>query len=74
MKSGICPKCKSYAVVKVQLGKVVPDNSYYTKVIKSDGFIPKLAVAERYICCDCGYTEEYFKQEDLREIKQKYER
>ena len=74
MKSGICPKCKSKNVVEVIERGVYPDGSYYTKVIKSGGFIPKLAVPDRYICCDCGYTEEFFRQEDLREIKEKYER
>ena len=74
MKSGVCPKCKSRNIIKVDCHRAFPDGSYYTKVIKSGGFVPKLAIPDRYICCDCGYTEEFFRQEDLRELKEKYER
>lgn len=53
-----CPKCNSTEVVEV-LGQRfsqqnVPLNTWQTKI----------GIQDRYICCNCGYTEEYTRLND----------
>ncbi len=49
-----CPKCQSYDVIEVVGHK---HNQY--QIISLTKWGLKNAVLDRYICADCGYTEEY---------------
>ncbi len=64
-KTGICPKCSSNNVVAVNtIGN--GHNIALGTTLLSAVFV------NRYVCCDCGYTEEWVKQKDLEKIKKKY--
>lgn len=66
--SRCCPKCHSTNIVRV------PDNAYrhasgnniYTTTMTLIGKIPVI----RYVCCDCGYVENWIEnRHELDEIK-----
>ncbi|SCK02312.1 Uncharacterised protein [uncultured Clostridium sp.] len=59
MRNNICIKCHSRKIVKV--GK----ESRYNNALYLNAF--KNAIATKYICCDCGYFEEYYENEKDRE-------
>lgn len=48
-----CPKCNSTAVVEV-LGQ-----KYSQQNVPLNAWQTKIGIQDRYICCSCGYTEEY---------------
>ena len=70
MRNGkYCPKCQSKNIIRV------PDNSYrhasgnniYTTTMTLIGKIPVI----RYVCCDCGYVENWVEnRHELEKIKQ----
>ena len=63
--AGRCTKCGSEAVVVV-------DNSMGQQFtpIRISAF--SVASTARYICCDCGYIEEWIiDQKDLKKLKKK---
>lgn len=49
-----CPKCNSFDVIKVEGYSI---NAY--QKIPLTKWSTKNAILDRYICVDCGYTEEY---------------
>lgn len=65
MKNGKCPKCQSQDII------VFEGND------KNDGEIlgfNKKIFSNRYVCCNCGYTERYFEGTNLEKIKKKYKK
>ena len=62
----ICPKCNSTDIV------VVPEKTVVYRYIPV-GIISN-AYVEQYICCECGYLEEYVPQKDIKYIKKKYQK
>jgi hypothetical protein len=59
MKSGVCPKCQSEEVY------VTPN--YFTDCGKLViHFFAKLNL-ERYLCINCGFTEEYVMVKDFQD-------
>ena len=54
-----CPKCHSNNVVEVIGSKM---NQYQKIPLKK--WNTKSAVLDRYICADCGYTEEYVQLDE----------
>lgn len=66
-----CPKCRSYNIVRI------PDNPYrhasgnniYTSSFTLAGKIPVI----RYVCCDCGYVENWVEtQQECDEIRRTF--
>lgn len=53
-----CPKCNSVDVVEV-LGQ-----KYSQQNVPLNAWNTKMGVQDRYICCTCGYTEEYTRLTD----------
>ena len=54
-----CPKCKSTDICRIGAGG---GNAYYLGL--------KHVLPYRYICCKCGYTEEYIETaEDIMKIQ-----
>lgn len=65
MKNHICIKCNSCNVVKVL------EKSRYNNALTINAF--KVAISTKYVCCDCGYSEEYYDNEnDRKAIYEKY--
>ena len=60
-----CPKCKSQNIVRFDgwSGAYGTGNNIMTG--KS---IFSAVNVNRYICCDCGYTEEWIDREDMEKI------
>lgn len=62
----ICPKCSSNDIIKIEgsagaygAGNNIPLTWSYVKV-------------DRYLCCSCGYSEEWINRDDMEKIKKKY--
>lgn len=67
----ICPKCSSTEIVRI------PGNSgaYGTgNNIQVGRSIFSAVLVNRYVCCRCGYSEEWIDQQDLATLKNKYDR
>jgi predicted nucleic-acid-binding Zn-ribbon protein len=63
LKSGTCPKCGSNEVYNDS--KKMPNNQRaYINISATRAF-----TVVTYICINCGYFEEYIKDEDLRDEK-----
>ena len=63
MKTKKCPKCQSANIVKIEgvIGR--PGEQIQT------GFFTTSAVPlNRYICCNCGFIEEWVDRENLEKI------
>lgn len=69
--SGKCPKCGSGNIVRV------PDHSYrhasgnniYNTTVTLAGKIPVI----RYVCCDCGYVENWVElKNELEKIRHRF--
>lgn len=64
-KSNRCIKCGSNKITKIC------DKSRYNNAININAF--KVAISTKYVCCECGYFEEYFEsEEDLKNIYEKF--
>ena len=65
-----CPKCKGtdLILVKGNAGGYGAGNNIQI------GFTNFSAIlVHRYVCCGCGYTEEWINKEDLSKLKKKYQ-
>lgn len=68
-KTHICPKCGDNEIVIVP-GKIGAYGSGNN--IRVGWTIYSAVLVHRYVCCSCGYTEEWINEEDLSTIKWKY--
>lgn len=62
--NAVCPKCGSHTVVRV------PDDAH--RYLANSICITKLVTVERvpvarYVCCDCGYVENWVETQTQRE-------
>ena len=62
----ICPKCQSNDIIRFDgyTGAYGVGNNVMT-----GNTIFSTVNVNRYICCRCGYTEEWIDQEDMEKIK-----
>ncbi len=61
-----CPKCTSQNLVRYS-GKA--DTKYTSgNCIALGDPVWELVKINRYICCECGYTEEWIDQKDLEKL------
>ncbi len=65
-----CPKCSCEEILFVKGSIRRADSANYANYIPA-GFLCAAAV-HRYVCCACGFTEEWIDQEDLEQLKEKY--
>lgn len=66
--TGKCPKCGGECIVDA-----VRSPWYRGSAFILVGFtIMSAAWVHRYVCCDCGYLEEWVDKEDIPRIKSKY--
>ena len=72
-QSKICPKCNSHEIVRIPgLGSAYGDGSNTPLEI---GILPRAVKVTRYLCGDCGYSEEWIdNQEDIESLKAKFGR
>ena len=62
-----CPKCGSHEILRVK-----DTGGDLTNALVL-GFMSMVYVP-RYVCCDCGYTEEWVDRSDLPILKDKLEK
>lgn len=66
-----CPKCGSKDIVRIpdHPGRYASGNNIYTSTFTLMDKIPVI----RYVCCDCGYVENWVEtQSELDEIRKKF--
>jgi len=63
--TGTCPKCKSNDIVRID-GYVGPYGSGNNVIVGRTIF--STVNVNRYICCSCGFTEEWIDAEDIASI------
>ena len=63
--AGICPKCRSNHIVRVDGYAGAYGSGNHIMVGHS---IFSSVNVNRYICCSCGYTEEWIDKEDIDRI------
>jgi len=63
--TGCCPKCGSREVVRIPDNPTrhASGNNIYTTTFTLRGKIPVI----RYVCCECGYTENWVEKPRERE-------
>ena len=67
----ICPKCDSNKIIRIpgETGIYGVGNNI------SSGFLKGTVNVTRYMCCNCGYIEEWIdSKEDIIKLIQKYSR
>lgn len=62
----ICPKCRSNDIVRID-GNVGAYGSGNNITLGATIF--SSVKVNRYVCCQCGYSEEWIDREDLEMIK-----
>lgn len=69
--SRICPKCNSNDILVVP-GKAGAYGSGNN--IQMGMTIFSAVMVDRYVCCKCGYSEEWIRREDIDNLKRKYDK
>ncbi len=64
----ICPKCGANDIIRINghAGAYGSGNN-----IMLGATIFSAVNVNRYICCDCGFTEEWIDKEDIEKIKKR---
>lgn len=65
----ICPKCRSSDIVCAK-----GENQGYGIGNNVRAGIFKQVLISRYICCTCGFTEEWIENDDLPKVKAYHEK
>lgn len=67
--SKICPKCNSCNILRIEgradaygAGNNIPVGMTIFTYVKVD----------RYLCCECGYSEEWINKKDIPKLVKKY--
>lgn len=65
----LCPKCNSSDIIKVpgKAGAYGSGNNIVT-----GWTIFSAVLVHRYVCCSCGYSEEWIDQNDLQKLKDNF--
>ena len=67
--TNVCPKCNSTDIIRVE-GAV---GAYGAGNNISIGLTTLSSVkVHRYMCCNCGFTEEWIDKEDIAKVKKRY--
>ena len=64
-----CPKCNGTEIVRIK-GNAGPYGTGNN--IQTGRTIFSAVLVHRYLCCTCGFSEEWIDQEDLMKIKEKF--
>ena len=68
-KTGKCPKCGSNKLIIVP-GKKIPAQAGRAIMIGSSTL--SSALFDRYVCSQCGYSEEYFDKDNIDKLISKF--
>ena len=65
----ICPKCGSTDIIVVpgKAGAYGVGNNIQVGLTNFSAVL-----VDRYVCCSCGYSEEWIKKEDIPALKKKF--
>jgi len=65
----ICPKCGSAEIMRIK-----GDSRAYGagNNIQVGMTIFSAVLVHRYLCCNCGFSEEWIDKDDIQELKKKY--
>ena len=69
--SRMCPKCSGCRIIVIP-GTTGPYGVGNNIPVGMTVF--SYANVDRYLCADCGYSEEWIKREDLERIEKKYDK
>ncbi len=67
--TGICPKCNGNDILKIK-GKAGAYGSGNN--IQVGLTIFSAVLVDRYVCCSCGYSEEWINKEDIQTLKDRF--
>lgn len=62
-----CPKCSSTNLLVIS-NDGHPDGTYGNNIMCGLTILANVVMVKRYICCDCGYTEEWIDGADMQKI------
>ncbi len=65
-----CPKCQSRDILNIP-GNAGAYGSGNNIQVGWSNF--SAVLVNRYICCNCGYSEEWIDEKDIAKLKKKYE-
>ena len=65
----VCPKCGCKEIIRVE-GKAGAYGSGNNIMLGSTIF--SAIKVHRYVCCDCGFSEEWIDKKDIPALKDKY--
>lgn len=65
----ICPKCARNRILRVE-GEIRGDGA--GNFIKTGLTFLSAVRIHRYVCCSCGYSEEWIDPEDIEKLEEKY--
>ncbi|OUQ59577.1 hypothetical protein B5E58_03850 [Tyzzerella sp. An114] len=67
--TGICPKCNGNDILKVpgKSGAYGSGNNIQVGLT-----IFSAVLVDRYVCCSCGYSEEWINKEDIETLKDRF--
>ena len=65
----ICPKCGRNDIIRIE-GKAGAYGSGNN--IPTGMTIFSAVLVHRYVCCKCGYSEEWIDQKDIQTLKDKF--
>ena len=63
----ICPKCSGTNIIVIQ-NDGHPDGTYGNNIQCKATVLSGVVFVKRYICCSCGYTEEWIDRENIDTI------
>ena len=66
-KTNVCPKCGGTDIVKVP-GTASGSGRYCYNEVPL-GLFMVAAPVDRFVCCTCGYSEEWLRESDLKKVK-----
>ena len=64
-----CPKCGSQELVFIP-GPT--DGGVFDNSLRTGLTVFSAVPVNRYVCCDCGYSEEWINTEDIPKLLKKY--
>ncbi len=67
--TGVCPKCggNDILVVPGKAGAYGTGNNIPTGLT-----IFSSVMVDRYVCCSCGFSEEWIDKKDIKKLKKEY--
>ena len=62
-----CPKCNGRNIISIK-NDGHPDGTFGNNIQNKLTILSGVVYVKRYICCDCGYTEEWVDINDIKTL------